>query len=261
MDLSLDFSVAEGYKSQSQIARLITEDWARRNLFCLSCTCDQLTVEPANTRVRDYSCPNCGATYQLKSSRGRFGNSVSNSAYAPKMAAIEQGRAPHYAFLQYAPALAQVTDLFLVPGHLLNAGMISRRNPLSPTARRSGWVGSTILLGLLPPDVRVIVISEGIVRAPQQARSDWKRYSFLRTDHRSSGGWGADVLLCARTLIRETSSLEFTLQEFYQRFTREFQLRYPDNQHVEAKIRQQLQVLRDGGILTFLGRGKYRLSV
>ena len=260
MDLSLDFSIAQGYKSPSQIARLVTEDWAQRNLFCLSCSCDCLTAEPTNTRVRDYSCSNCGVTYQLKSTKGRFGASVSNSAYAPKIAAIEQGRAPHYAFLQYSPALAQVTDLFLIPGHLLNAGMIARRKPLSSTARRSGWVGSNILLGRLPSDVRVTVISTGIVRSPEQARADWRRYSFLQTDHRSKGGWGADVLLCVSTLSRETGSLEFTLQEFYQRFAKEIQLRYPSNQHVEAKIRQQLQVLRDGAILTFLGRGRYRLA-
>ena len=260
MDLSLDFSVAEGYKSPSQVARLVTEDWARRNLYCLSCICDKLTAEPANTRVRDYICPSCCATYQLKSSRGRFGASVTNSAYAPKMAAIEQGRAPHYAFLQYSLDQAQVTDLFLVPGHLLNAGMIAQRKPLSSTARRAGWVGSNILLGHLPSDVRVTVISTGIARSPEQARADWKRYSFLQTDYRAKGGWGADVLLCTRTLSRETSSLEFTLQEFYHRFAKELQLRYPSNQHVEAKIRQQLQVLRDGSILTFIGKGRYRLA-
>ena len=30
--------------------------------------------------------------------------------------------------------------------------------------------------------------------------------------------------------------------------------------HVRPKIRQQLQVLRDLGLLTFLGDGRYRLS-
>jgi len=31
------------------------------------------------------------------------------------------------------------------------------------------------------------------------------------------------------------------------------------NRHVRAKIRQQLQILRDLGSLHFLGRGRYRL--
>lgn len=35
---------------------------------------------------------------------------------------------------------------------------------------------------------------------------------------------------------------------------------HPGNRHVRDKIRQQLQVLRDMGILTFLGGGGYRLT-
>jgi type II restriction enzyme len=34
---------------------------------------------------------------------------------------------------------------------------------------------------------------------------------------------------------------------------------HPDNKHVRAKIRQQLQVLRDNGILEFVGKGTYKL--
>jgi len=34
---------------------------------------------------------------------------------------------------------------------------------------------------------------------------------------------------------------------------------YPGNDHVRAKIRQQLQVLRDEGLVEFLGGGAYRL--
>jgi type II restriction enzyme len=34
---------------------------------------------------------------------------------------------------------------------------------------------------------------------------------------------------------------------------------HPNNAHVRDKIRQQLQVLRDLGLLTFLGSGSYRL--
>jgi hypothetical protein len=34
---------------------------------------------------------------------------------------------------------------------------------------------------------------------------------------------------------------------------------YPNNRHVQQKIRQQLQVLRDRGYLEFLSRGRYRL--
>lgn len=67
------------------------------------------------------------------------------------------------------------------------------------------------------------------------------------------------MLLCVRALQQETKSDEFTLQNFYKRFGTELASRYQNNKHVEAKIRQQLQVLRDGGVLEFLGRGRFRV--
>ena len=37
MNLSFNTHLAEGYKSQSQIARLLTEDWVLNNSYCPSC--------------------------------------------------------------------------------------------------------------------------------------------------------------------------------------------------------------------------------
>ena len=34
---------------------------------------------------------------------------------------------------------------------------------------------------------------------------------------------------------------------------------HPENNYIQAKIRQQLQFLRDKGFVEFVGRGKYRL--
>ena len=34
---------------------------------------------------------------------------------------------------------------------------------------------------------------------------------------------------------------------------------HPMNKHIRPKIRQQLQVLRDHGIVEFLGKGLYRI--
>lgn len=37
MDLRFNTSLAEGYKSASQIARVLTEDWLARNMYCPIC--------------------------------------------------------------------------------------------------------------------------------------------------------------------------------------------------------------------------------
>jgi hypothetical protein len=37
--------------------------------------------------------------------------------------------------------------------------------------------------------------------------------------------------------------------------------KHPSNHNVRAKIRQQLQFLRDKGVLDFVGRGQYRMRL
>ena len=49
MDLEMDSSLAAGYSSNRQISRLVTEDWAARNLFCLACASSQLATETPNS--------------------------------------------------------------------------------------------------------------------------------------------------------------------------------------------------------------------
>jgi chromosome condensin MukBEF MukE localization factor len=36
-------------------------------------------------------------------------------------------------------------------------------------------------------------------------------------------------------------------------------VRFPDNKHVREKLRQQMQKLRDLGLVSFLGGGRYEL--
>ena len=259
MDLRLDPKIAESYASPRQVARVVTERWAADNLYCLACASDRLGTLKPNAKVADYQCSSCNARYQLKSRREPFGHTVRNSAYGPKMKAIRQGHAPHYAFLRYSRDPWRVTDLFVVPSHFFTPAIIKKRSPLPPTARRAGWVGSDIVLGCLTPEARVALVSDGQVRSPAEARDAWQRFAFLGADRRARGGWGADILTCVRTLQLELGEAEFTLQQFYARFEAELQERYPDNQNVQAKIRQQLQVLRDGGVLDFDSPGQYRI--
>jgi len=48
----------------------------------------------------------------------------------------------------------------------------------------------------------------------------------------------------------------FTLQEIYNKEI-ELQELFPDNNHIKDKIRQQLQFIRDDGVIVFHGNGKY----
>jgi type II restriction enzyme len=43
-------------------------------------------------------------------------------------------------------------------------------------------------------------------------------------------------------------------------FEEELRKKYPNNNFIKDKLRQQLQILRDRGYLEFVGRGIYRLN-
>ncbi len=67
-------------------------------------------------------------------------------------------------------------------------------------------------------------------------------------------GWTLDVLTAIRSLEKD----EFSLGDAYSLEGALSKL-HPENRHVRDKIRQQLQVLRDRGLLRFLAPGRYRL--
>ncbi len=64
--------------------------------------------------------------------------------------------------------------------------------------------------------------------------------------------WLKDVLQCVDKL-----GPTFTLDDMYS-FTAVLQKKHPKNKNIQAKIRQQLQLLRDEGILVFTSRGQYK---
>ena len=62
-----------------------------------------------------------------------------------------------------------------------------------------------------------------------------------------------EVLNC----INDVKSEIFTLKEIY-KYADFLQSMHDDNNNVKAKIRQQLQFLRDKGFIEFIGRGVYK---
>jgi type II restriction enzyme len=256
MDLCFDTSKAAGYKSGSQIARVLTESWARMNLYCVSCRADRLAPARENTRVVDFVCDKCREQYQLKSQGKPLGSKVADAAYAPMAEAIAHNRSPNFLFMHYSRDAKCVENLLLVPRHFVTLSCIEMRNPLSPKARRAGWQGCNILLGALPGDARIPLIHGGHAMSPRDVRKDYARFRFLSEQKANERGWLADVLKCVRDLGKE----DFTLREVYE-YEASLKRLHPANKNVRPKIRQQLQVLRDRGMLTFLSPGHYRLRV
>lgn len=109
-------------------------------------------------------------------------------------------------------------------------------------------------LDRIPPDGEIAVIKNGAAIPPTEVRRSFHRFLSLARLSAEGRGWTTLTL----AIIRELRKPSFTLNELYDREHR-FAEAYPGNRHVRAKIRQQLQVLRNIGVLDFEGGGAYRL--
>ncbi|MCK4626935.1 MAG: restriction endonuclease [Phycisphaerae bacterium] len=252
MNLRLNIHLATGYKSPSQRARRMTEGWFAENAYCPACPAENLSPTSDNTRVVDFVCPDCGAEFQLKAKSASLRKKIRDAAYQPMIERVNANRSPHFAFMQYARDDLSVRKLIFVPGHFITPSVIEKCKPLRPSARRAGWVGCNILLYMIPPDGRLPVISCDGISPKREIRRKWERFTWIGKALPESRGWITDILLCVRRFGRQ----EFSLAEMY-KFEGELGILHPANSNIRAKIRQQLQFLRDKGVIRFLGRGRY----
>jgi type II restriction enzyme len=254
VDLHLPTAGLDSYKSASQRARVGTESWGATNFFCPSCDSPRLNIAPRNTVAVDYFCPSCESPFQLKSQSKPLGTRIVDAAYSEMKRAILEDRTPNLFVLHYDLDTWAVRTVLLVPHFAFALSAVERRKPLAPTARRAGWVGCNILLDKIPVHARISIVSEGIPNAQREVRSSYNRLRPLEKLQVEKRGWTLDVLQVVQSL-RKT---EFTLADVYAHTDALVKL-HPKNAHVRDKIRQQLQVLRDLGLLEFLGSGSYRL--
>ena len=243
--------MVSNYKSRCQKARIVTESWASQNLYCVACRERRLSPTCNNTQAFDFECRRCNARYQLKSSAHEVRSRIVDSAYATMRSAIESDQVPNLLVLHYSEQWA-VRNLMLIPSFCFSVSALEQRKPLSKTARRAGWIGCNILLSAIPPDAKIKVVENSIEHTPVSVRSRFKGLRELTKIGPNARGWALDVLRLARSIRQKT----FSINDMYAH-ENELSALYPLNQNVRPKIRQQLQVLRDAGILRFRSRGIY----
>ena len=253
MNLSLNNELYLKYNSGSQKARVLTELWVRENLFCPRCGNPQLEHFPNNKKVADFFCPKCNAQYELKSKNGKFAKKVPGGAYSATIQRITSDENPDFLFLSYSKKDLKVNDLFFVAKHFFVPAVIEKRTPLKPTAKRAGWVGCNILINEITEQGRVSIILDGTIKPKTEVVNKINMYSDLVEKDIDKRGWMMDVLKC----INQIPTEQFTLKEIYA-FEKILIDRYPKNKNVREKIRQQLQILRDKGVIEFIDRGLYR---
>lgn len=256
MQLTFNQQLANNYTSQSQKARILTEAWVDKVIFCPNCGHSDIDKYPNNQPVADFYCSNCKEEYELKSKQSSIGSKIVDGAYNTMIRRLQGSNNPNFFLLNYDLKSLGVKNFLVIPKHFFVPEIIEKRKPLSQTARRAGWVGCNILLNHIPQSGKIFFVRDGQVEEKGKVLSDWKRTLFLRDEKEiSTKGWLLDTMLC----IEKIGHKEFPLDKMYA-FEQELSKKHPENKHIKDKIRQQLQVLRDKGYLEFINRGVYRIK-
>ena len=246
--------VAENYENPAQRVRVMTEHWVLNSAFCPNCG-TKLSHFENNMPVADFFCKSCKEQYELKSKNGNIGKKIVDGAYSAMIERLESENNPNFFFLSYERASFAIKNFLTIPKYFFVPSIIEERNALGPTARRAGWVGCNIVMKDIPELGKIYFVQKSIVISKSDVLSKWNNTEFMRSTHDvEAKGWLLDVLLCVEKIKKQ----EFSLDEVY-RFESYLQSKHPLNNNVKAKIRQQLQYLRDKNIVEFMGRGKYRL--
>lgn len=240
-----------GYNSKSQIARVRTEEWGGKNLYCPSCG-DNLSCMPNNNPVVDFECHQCKLTFQLKSQSHRFSSSVIGASYLATLQHIKNKSQPSLFLLHYDDISSFVENIQLIHGKCIEENCISRRRALSNTAKRKGFEGFMLNLPKVLRTGRIPIVYEGRQLEKDVVMGQWASVEKIMPILSSLIGWQKEVMFYIDRL-----GTDFSLRDFDDKYS-EWQTKYPSNNNIEAKVRQQLQFLRDRGLIQFLGRGTYR---
>src|SRR5690554_3591140 len=157
MNLNFDTRLAEGYKSPSQIAKILSENWVLRNSYCPKCGEAPLDKFEDNRPVADYYCEKCTEEFELKSKKGKLPNIVNDGAYSTMIERINADNNPNFFFLTYTHQWT-VHDFLVIPKQFFTPEIIIKRTPLRNTARRAGWVGCNINLSKVAEAGRVFLV-------------------------------------------------------------------------------------------------------
>src|SRR5258708_4647086 len=244
MDLQLPTHHGVGYKSASQLARRITQPWGADYLYCCACSSDCLTPEKTNAQVNDFLCPKCVERYQLKSHSKKLGGGILGSNYQKMLDAVLGNKTPNFFLLHYQLPEWMVRNLLLIPRFAISPSVIIKRKPLSATAARSKWTGYVLNVRLIPASAKIPLIVEGSEVNRRDVREQYSRIARLQALKPEQRGWTLDVLRCVESLPNKT----FSNEDIYA-FETDLAKLHPGNRHIKEKIRQQLQVLRDRGLL------------
>lgn len=247
----LDINLIKQYKNKSQQARIITEKRTSENIFCPNCW-DSILQYENNRPVADFYCETCKEEYELKSGKSLW-NKITAWAYLTMINRINSNKNPNFFFLNYSSDY-KVKNFFVIPKYYFIEQIIEKRIPLKNTARRAWRTWCNIVISSIPESWKIFYIKDGIKIEKNIITKNWEKTLFLQEQKSSSKWWLLDIMKCIESINRK----EFSLQELYN-FEEILKEKYPQNNFIKDKIRQQLQILRNKWYLEFSSPWKYKI--
>lgn len=252
MNMTFDEHLAEGYKSPSQKIRVMSESWVKDNIFCPCCGNAKISKMQNNVPLTDFCCNQCGEFFELKSKGSAIGKKINDGAYYTTVEKIRKNENRDLFVLQYKEL--KVINLWIVPKYFFTPDIIEKRKPLPPTAKRAGWTGCNILYGNIPEQGKIQIVDNSVLIDKSKVVNAYQKTDKLKINNIENRGWLFSVLQCINSIPQK----EFYLKDIYA-LADILHIKYPQNNNIQAKIRQQLQFLRDKGYIEFLdNKGHYR---
>lgn len=165
---------------------------------------------------------------------------------------INSNQNPNFFFLTYTKNWS-VDNFLIIPKQFFTTEIIIKRKPLAETARRAGWIGCNIDISNVVEAGKVFLVKDSKLIKKDIVEISFKKTLFLREKSLESKGWILDLMNCVDMIKNES----FSLDDVY-KFENKLKLKYPNNNFIKDKIRQQLQILRNKGIIEFTTRGNYK---
>jgi type II restriction enzyme len=129
MDLNLSLDLAQGYTSNSQKIRVMTEQWVNHSIFCPNCGNSLVRFEN-NQPVADFYCAQCSEEYELKSKQGAMGKKIIDGAYSTMIERLKSNNNPNFFFLTYDKPTLEIKNFLTIPKYFFVPDIIEKRKAL-----------------------------------------------------------------------------------------------------------------------------------
>lgn len=253
MNLKNYIELSHDYKSNSQKTRVFTEAFVEQNFYCPYCG-SALVGCKNNDKVRDFDCSKCNENYELKSKQGKsLGKTVADGAYGTMIERINNNSNPNFYFLNYDKDNFDVINFCAVPNYFFTPNLIIPRKKGIPN--RPDYIMCNIDISGIPNSGKIFYVKDRKIMSKTKVLDDWNKTLFLKESKNiQAKGWLLDIMQC----IEKLDENSFSLNDLYN-FETYLKIKHPENNNIQAKIRQQLQILRDRGFLKFTNRGNYKV--